>query len=70
MATLLIREVPQALDDFLKRTAEKNHRSKEKQALTLLEQAAGQHGVDWTDLLERPRRVAKGEADAIRNSGR
>lgn len=70
MPTLLIRGVPDALDKFLKRSAEQNHRSKEKQALSLLEQIAGQHGVDWTDFLAKPRRKARGLADEIRKASR
>jgi hypothetical protein len=37
-ATLLIRQVPETLNRRLSRAAEKDHRSKEKQALAILAQ--------------------------------
>jgi plasmid stability protein len=41
MKTLLIREVPDEIHEALVSEAERNRRSKEKQALFLLEQALG-----------------------------
>jgi hypothetical protein len=70
MPTLLIREVPEALNVFLKRTAQKNHRSKEKQALFFLEELAAARDVDWTDFLEKPRRAAKDSSDEVRKASR
>ncbi len=70
MPTLLIREVPEALDVFLKRTAQKNHRSKEKQALFFLEELAATRDVDWSDFLEKPRRKVKDCSDEIRRASR
>ncbi|HEX9048449.1 MAG TPA: hypothetical protein VF988_15585 [Verrucomicrobiae bacterium] len=70
MPALLIREVPEALDRFLKRSARKNHRSKEKQALFFLEELAATRNVDWTDFLEKPRRKVKDYSDEIRKTSR
>jgi hypothetical protein len=70
MPTLLIREVPEALDDFLKRTAQKNHRSKEKQALFFLEELAATREVDWSDFLKKPRRKVKDFSEVIRKASR
>lgn len=70
MSTLLIREIPTELDDYLKRTAVANRRSKEKQALSILEHAAGQMAVNWGDFVDRPRRAGKGSADEIRKASR
>jgi hypothetical protein len=70
MATLLIREIPDALDNYLKRSAERNHRSKEKQALHLLETAAGGGEVDWSDFIDQPKRTAKRPAELDRSNER
>ena len=70
MSTLMIREIPEALDTFLKRSAVANRRSKEKQALSILEQAAGQQAVDWSDFIDKPRRKVVDQSDAIRKASR
>ena len=70
MPTLLIREVPEAVDVFLKCTAQKNHRSKEKQALFFLEELAATRAVDWSDFLEKPRRKVNDASDEVRKASR
>ncbi|MES1180547.1 MAG: hypothetical protein ABUL66_01650, partial [Verrucomicrobiota bacterium] len=61
MSVLTIREIPDELDNFLQRSAAKNRRSKEKEALFLLEEIAGVAAVDWSDFLARPRRRITGD---------
>ena len=71
MPTLLIREVTDELNAAQARSAARNHRSKEKEALHLLQSAVGAGPVDWTDFLDKPRRTfPKCYADEIRKAGR
>jgi len=66
MATLTIRDLPDSLDAALTKCAEKNRRSKEKQALYLLETAVGAATVDWNGFFESPKRSFDSVADEIR----
>lgn len=71
MATLVIREVPDELNEALARRAQKNRRSKEKEALQILEQSVGTAAVDWNEFFDRPRRkVERDHADEIRRASR
>ena len=53
MKTLLIREVPDAVHDSLIAAAEKNRRSKEKQALHLIETALADGTAETCGFLTR-----------------
>ena len=71
MATLVLSDVPDELNAALQASAERNHRSKEKEALHLLAASVGATPVDWNEFFDRPRRsFPKDYSDEIRRSGR
>ncbi|MBI5799659.1 MAG: TraY domain-containing protein [Verrucomicrobia bacterium] len=71
MSTLVLHDVPDELTAALQASAERNHRSKEKEALHLLAASVGAAPVDWNEFFDRPRRqFPKDYADEIRKAGR
>ena len=70
MPTLMIRDVPEAVHAALEKFATRHRRSKEKQALFLIEQAVSAATVDWTDFLAAPRRTVRDTSDEIRKASR
>jgi len=70
MATLVLSDVPDELNAALQASAERNHRTKEKEALHLLAASVGTAPVDWNELFDHPRRaIEKDYADGIRKAG-
>ena len=71
MATLVLSDVPDELNAALQASAERNHRTKEKEALHLLAASVGAAPVDWNAFFDRPRRAfPKDYSDEIRRADR
>lgn len=55
MATMTLKNVPQALYDLLKKSAERNQRSMNREAIVCLEQALSGGRIDVAEVLSRAR---------------
>jgi|GEM_PF-1688599 len=71
MKTLVLHDVPEELNAALQASAERNHRTPEKEALHLLAASVGTAPVDWNEFFDRPRRTfPKDYSDEVRRAGR
>ena len=71
MASLLIKNVPQALHDWLKREARRNRRSMNQQALAILEAQMGPlRPVDFPEPLLPSKPITAGFIDSAKREGR